>query len=152
MKKFLTLFFVVCFLFSFSQDRKEIGNTFIKALLVDKNIEKAHSYFDPSVAGQIPVEQLKAIPEQLQVQVGGLKNILEVNNEGNIYYYYTEFEKTKLDIQLTFGENNKLLGFFLVPHKTFEKRDEKTELRIKSDAVELKGTLLVPPSNNKRDW
>ncbi|MGI9583509.1 DUF3887 domain-containing protein [Chryseobacterium sp. RRHN12] len=150
MKKFLTLFFVVCFLFSFSQDRKEIGNTFIKALLVDKNIEKAHSYFDPSVAGQIPVEQLKAIPEQLQGQVGGLKNILEVNNEGNIYYYYTEFEKTKLDIQLTFGENNKLLGFFLVPHKTFEKRDEKTEFRIKSDAVELKGTLLVPPSNNKK--
>lgn len=150
MKKLFALFFVVCFLFSFSQDRKEIGSTFIKALLVDKNIEKAHSYFDPSVAGKIPVEQLKAIPEQLQGQIGGLKNILEVNNEGNTYYYYSEFEKEKLDIQLTFGENNKLLGFFLVPHKTFEKRDEKTELKIKSDAVELKGTLLVPPASNKK--
>lgn len=150
MKKLFALLFVVCFLFSFSQDRKEIGSTFIKALLVDKNIEKAHSYFDPSVAGKIPVEQLKAIPEQLQGQIGGLKNILEVNNEGNTYYYYSEFEKEKLDIQLTFGENNKLLGFFLVPHKTFEKRDEKTGLKIKSDAVELKGTLLVPPSSNKK--
>lgn len=150
MKKLLTLFFTVWFLLSFSQDRKEIGNTFIKTLLVDKNAEKAHSYFDSSVANQIPVEQLKALPEQLQAQIGGLKNILEVNNEGNIYYFYTEFEKTKLDVQLTFGENNKLLGFFLVPHKTFEKRDEKTEFRIKSDAVELKGTLLVPPSDNKK--
>jgi len=122
MKKLLTLLFTVHALLSFSQDRKEIGNAFIKALLVDKNAEKAHSYFDPSVAGQIPVDQLKAIPEQLQGQVGGLKNILEVNNEGNIYYYYSEFEKEKLDIQLTFGDNNKMLGFFLVPHKTFEKR------------------------------
>ncbi|WP_291903118.1 DUF3887 domain-containing protein [Chryseobacterium sp.] len=150
MKKLLTLLLTIWFLLSFSQDRKEIGNTFIKTLLVDKNAEKAHSYFDSSVAGQIPVEQLKALPEQLQGQIGALKNVLEVNNEGNIYYYYTEFEKTKLDVQLTFGENNKLLGFFFVPHKTFEKHDEKAALKIKSDAIELNGTLLVPPSNNKK--
>ncbi|MGV2451501.1 UNVERIFIED_CONTAM: DUF3887 domain-containing protein [Ralstonia mannitolilytica] len=150
MKKLLALFFIVYFLPAFSQDRKEIGNIFIKALLVDQNIEKAHSYFDSSVAGQIPVEQLKAIPQQLLGQIGGLKKILEVNNEGNTYYYYSEFEKEKLDIQLTFSENNKLLGFFLVPHKTFEKRDEKTTLKIKSDAIELNGTLLIPPSNNKK--
>ncbi|CAD0222037.1 DUF3887 domain-containing protein [Chryseobacterium sp. JV274] len=150
MTKLLTLFLTVWSLLSFSQDRKEIGNTFIKTLLVDKNIEKAHSYFDPSVAGQIPVEQLKAITEQLQGQIGGLKNILEVYNEGNIYYYYSEFEKTKLDVQLTFGENNKMLGFFLVPHKIFEKPDEKTTLKIKSDGIELNGTLLVPPSNDKK--
>ncbi|WP_228412020.1 DUF3887 domain-containing protein [Chryseobacterium sp. KLBC 52] len=150
MKKLLTLFFTALALLSFSQDRKEIGNTFIKALLIDKNAEKAHSYFDPSVAGQIPVDQLKAIPEQLHSQVGGFKNILEVNNEGNTYYYYSEFEKTKLDIQITFGDNNKMLGFFLVPHKTFEKPDEKTTLKIKSDGIELNGTLLLPPSNNKK--
>lgn len=150
MKKLLTLFFTASALLFFSQDRKEIGNTFIKALLVDKNAEKAHSYFDPSVAGQIPVDQLKAITEQLQGQIGSLKIILEVNNEGNIYYYYSEFEKTKLDVQLTFGENNKILGFFLVPHKPFEKPDEKTTLKVKSDAIELNGTLLIPSSNDKK--
>jgi len=150
MKKLLTLCFTVCFLLSFSQDRKEIGNTFIKTLLVDKNIEKAHSYFDPSIAGQIPVDQLKAVTEQLQGQIGSFKTVLEVNNEGNIYYYYSEFEKAKLDVQLTFGENNKMFGFFLVPHKPFEKRDEKTTLKIKSDALELNGTLLIPPSSNDK--
>ncbi|WP_223601428.1 DUF3887 domain-containing protein [Chryseobacterium sp. GVT01B] len=150
MKKLLTLCFTVCFLLSFSQDRKEIGNTFIKTLLVDKNIEKAHSYFDPSIAGQIPVDQLKAVTEQLQGQIGSLKTVLEVNNEGNIYYYYSEFEKAKLDIQISFGENNKMVGFFLVPHKPFEKQDEKTTLKIKSDAIELNGTLLIPPSNDKK--
>ena len=150
MTKFLALFLTAWSLLAFSQDRKEIGNTFIKTLLVDKNIEKAHSYFDPSIAGQIPVDQLKAITEQLQGQIGSFKNILEVNNEGNIYYYYSEFEKTKLDIQLTFGDNNKMLGFFLVPHKPFEKRDEKTTLKIKSNDIELNGTLWIPPSNNKK--
>lgn len=150
MKKLLTFFLIACSLFLFSQDKKEIGNTFIKALLVDKDIEKAHSFFDPSVSSQLPVEQLKAVTEQLQGQLGGLKSIMEVNNEGNIYYYYTEFGKNKLDIQLTFNENNKLMGFFLVPHKTFEKWDERTSLKIKSDDIELNGTLLIPPSDNKK--
>ncbi|RLJ34466.1 hypothetical protein CLU97_3980 [Chryseobacterium sp. 7] len=150
MKKLLTLLFIVYSVLSFSQDRKEIGNTFIKTLLIDKNTEKAHSYFDSSVAGLIPVEQLKSITEQLQEQLGGLKNILEVNHEGNTYYYYSEFEKTKLDVQLTFSDSNKLMGFFLIPHKTFEKPDEKTTLKIKSDAIELNGTLLIPPSNDKK--
>lgn len=150
MKKIITVFCIICSLLSFSQDKKEIGNTFIKTLFVDKNIEKAHAFFDPSVASQIPVEQLKAVTEQLQEQLGGLKNILEVNNEGNIYYYYSEFGKSKLDVQLTFNENNKLLGFFLVPHKTFETWDEKTSLKIKSDDIELNGTLLIPTSGNKK--
>ncbi|UEQ79117.1 DUF3887 domain-containing protein [Chryseobacterium arthrosphaerae] len=150
MKKIITVFCIICSLLSFSQDKKEIGNTFIKTLFVDKNIEKAHAFFDPSVASQIPVEQLKAVTEQLQEQLGGLKNILEVNNDGNIYYYYSEFGKSKLDVQLTFNENNKLLGFFLVPHKTFETWDEKTSLKIKSDDIELNGTLLVPTSGNKK--
>ncbi|NIF07687.1 DUF3887 domain-containing protein [Chryseobacterium sp. Tr-659] len=150
MKKLLTFLFITCSLLSFSQNRKEIGSTFIKTLFIDKNIEKAHTSFDSSIAGHIPIEQLKAVMDQLQEQMGSIKQILEVNNEGDIYYYYTEFEKSKLDIQLTFNENNKLLGFFLVPHKTFEERDEKTTLRIKSDDIDLNGTLLVPTSDNKK--
>ncbi|AKK72283.1 hypothetical protein OK18_06245 [Chryseobacterium gallinarum] len=150
MKKLVTFFLIVSSLFSFSQDRKEIGKTFINTLFVDKNAEKAHSFFDSSVANEIPVDQLKSLTEQLQTQLGSLKKILEVNNEGNLYYYYSEFEKSKLDVQLTFGDDHKLIGFFLVPHRTFEKRDEKTTLRIKSDDIELNGTVLIPPSDNKK--
>ncbi len=150
MKKLLILFCITGSLFSFSQDRKEIGKTFIQTLFVEKNADKAHTYFDSSIASQLPVEQLKAVTDQLQGQLGNLKNILEVNNEGSVYYFYSEFEKSKLDLQVTFNESNKLLGFFLVPHKTFDQWDEKTVLKIKSDDIELNGTLLMPSSNNKK--
>ncbi|PKF72870.1 DUF3887 domain-containing protein [Chryseobacterium sp. PMSZPI] len=150
MKKLLTFFFIVSSLFFFSQERKEIGISFIKTLLVDKNVEKAHSFFDPSIAGQIPLDQLKTIAEQLPEQIGNFKNILEINNEGDIYYYYSEFEKSKLDIKVTFNGSNKIIGFFFVPHKTFDKPDDKTALKIKSDNIELKGTLLLPATNNQK--
>ncbi len=150
MKKLLTFFLIVCSFFSFSQNRKDIGTAFIKTLFVDKNIEKAHSFFDPSIGAQLPLDQLKAVTEQLQTQLGSFKDILEVNNEGSTYYYYSGFEKSKLDVQMTFNDSNKLIGFYIVPHKTFEKRDEKTALKIKSDDIELDGTLLIPSSNNKK--
>jgi fermentation-respiration switch protein FrsA (DUF1100 family) len=150
MKKLLTFFLLACSFFLFSQNRTDIGTAFIKTLFVDKDIEKAHSFFDPSIGSQLPLDQLKAVTEQLQTQLGSFKEILEVNNEGSTYYYYSGFEKSKLDVQMTFNDSNKLIGFYIVPHKTFEKRDEKTALKIKSDDIELNGTLLIPSSDNKK--
>lgn len=150
MKKLLTFFLLVCSFFLFSQNRTDISTAFIKTLFVDKDIEKAHSFFDPSIGSQLPLDQLKAVTEQLQTQLGSFKEILEVNNEGSTYYYYSGFEKSKLDVQMTFNDSNELIGFYIVPHKTFEKRDEKTALKIKSDDIELNGTLLIPSSDNKK--
>lgn len=150
MKKIFSLFLVLTSLISFSQERKEIGVNFIKTLLTDKNAEKAHSFFDLSIAEQIPVAELKSLPAQLEAQLGRFKNILETNNEKDSYYYYSEFENTKLDIQITFNSENKLIGFFFVSHKIFDKADDKTALEIQSDGVELKGTLLQPIQNNRK--
>ncbi|SDQ52483.1 hypothetical protein SAMN05421664_1913 [Chryseobacterium soldanellicola] len=150
MKKILNLFLILASLFLFAQERKDIGSQFIKTLLIDKNAEKAHTFFDASVAAQVPVGELKLLPEQLEGQLGKLKNILEINNENDSYYYYSEFEKSKLDIQITFSGENKIIGFFFVPHKIFDKADDKTALKIKSDDIELKGTLLQPKQNDQK--
>jgi len=150
MKKIISLFLILISLFSFAQDRKDIGSQFIKTLLIDKNAEKAHTFFDASVAGQVPVAELKSLPEQLESQLGKFKNILEINNEKDSYYYYSEFEKSKLDIQITFSGEDKIIGFFFVPHKIFDKADDKTALKIKSDDIELKGTLLQPTQNGQK--
>ncbi|MDR2237659.1 MAG: alpha/beta fold hydrolase [Chryseobacterium sp.] len=150
MKKTLTLFLIGLFSLLIAQDRKDLGNTFIKTLLVDKNAEKAHAYFDASIAGQIPVPQLKSVVDQLLGQLGPFKNVIEINHEDDKYYYYSEFEKSKLDILITFNEQNKMMGFVLVPHKIFDKADDKTSLKIKSGDIDLKGTLLVPDQNSKK--
>ncbi|WP_228464656.1 alpha/beta hydrolase [Chryseobacterium antibioticum] len=150
MKKLLTLFLAVLSLLSFSQSRKDIGAQFVRTLFVDKNAEKAHSFFDASVAGEIKAADLTMVTEQLQGQLGTFKSIIEINNEKDYYYYYSEFEKSKLDIQITFGSGDKMIGFFLVPHKTFDQPDEKNALKIKSDEIELNGTLLVPEQDNKK--
>ncbi|SHM88205.1 hypothetical protein SAMN05444360_12056 [Chryseobacterium carnipullorum] len=150
MKKLLTLFLIVLSFLSFSQSRKDIGAQFIRTLLVDKNPEKAHSFFDASVAGEIKATDLAMVTEQLQGQLGAFKNILEVNNEKDSYYYYSEFEKSKLDIQITFTSGDKMIGFFLVPHKMFDQPDDKNTLKMTSDDIELKGTLLVPANGNKK--
>ena len=150
MKKILSLFLILTVLFSFAQDKKEAGNLFIKALFGEKNIEKAHTFFDPSVGAQIPVAELKSLPEQLEGQLGKFKNIIEINNENDTYYFYSEFEKSKLDIQITFNQNNKIIRFYFIPHKIFDKADDKTALQIKSDGIQLKGTLLQPTENNQK--
>lgn len=150
MKKTFILFLILVSLLSFAQDRKELGNAFIKTILVDKNAEKAHASFDASIAEQIPVTELKNAVDQILGNLGAFKNVLEINQENNKYYYYSEFEKSKLDIQITFNEQNKIIGFLLVPHKIFDKADDKTALKIKSNDIELKGTLLLPEQNSKK--
>ncbi|MDQ0592521.1 fermentation-respiration switch protein FrsA (DUF1100 family) [Chryseobacterium ginsenosidimutans] len=150
MKKILSLFLIFTVLFSFAQSKKEVGNLFVKSLFIEKNMEKAHTFFDPSISGQVSIADLKSLTDQLEGQLGELKNILEVNNEKDTYYFYSDFSKTKLDIQITFNENNKIVGFYFTPHKIFDKADDKTALKIKSDDLELNGTLLQPTENNKK--
>lgn len=151
MKNFFTLLLILISLVSFAQDRKELGNTFIKTLLVDKNVEKAHSSFDASIAGQVPAAELTNVVDKVLSQLGAFKNVIEINQENDKYYYYSEFQKSKLDILITFNEQNKIVGFLLVPHKIFDKADDKTALKIKSGDIELKGTLLLPEHNPKKE-
>ncbi|MEF9479281.1 DUF3887 domain-containing protein [Chryseobacterium sp. 1B4] len=113
MSKIITLCLILISLFSFAQNKTEIGSHFIKTLLIDKNAGNAHLFFDKTVSAQIPVEVLKNLPEQVEGQFGKFKNILQINSERDIYYFYSEFEKTKMDIQISFNGEIKLSDFFI---------------------------------------
>ncbi|MCD9617431.1 alpha/beta hydrolase [Chryseobacterium gleum] len=146
--KFYILIFALCFL-PFNAQRKEIGSQFIRAVFIEKNAEKANHFFDESIVQQISIDVLKSLPGQLESQFGNFKNIIEINNEQDTYYYYAEFEKSKPDIQITFNNHNKIIGFYVLPHKDFIKEDQTT-LKIKSDGLELNGTFLQPTVDNKK--
>lgn len=146
--KFL-LFLQIFFSISIYSQNQEIGKSFIHSLLQEKNYAKAYSFFDETVQFQMSVSVLKDTEQQLNSQLGSFKKIIEINNESNTYFFYSDFENMKLDIKLTFDADSKIIGFFFTPHKEFKTQNSLgNELSIKSNNVPLKGTLLIPEENN----
>lgn len=150
MKNLFTIVFLFTSLLSFAQNQnKETGETFIKLLLQEKNYEKAYSFFDETVKSKISPALLKTTEQQLEGQLGKFNNIIEVNTENSTYFFYADFEKMKLDIKITLNEANKIMGFFFAPHREFNNENALgNNLNIKSDNIDLKGTILIPEKNN----
>lgn len=144
--------FLFLFLISFSSiysQKQEVGELFIQTLFKEKNFNKAYSFFDETIKNQVSEALLKETVEKLESQLGQFKTITEVNKEAKVFYYYSDFEKMKLDIKITIVENDKITDFFFAPHKFFKKQDSLgQDFNIKSNGVELKGTLLIPEKNN----
>ena len=143
------LYFLIIFIFpilSYSQvNNKLTGNEFINSLIVEKNYAKAYTFFDETVKNKISETLLKDTSEKLENQLGKFKSVLETNKENKTYLYYSDFEKMKLDIKITFNDNNKIIGFFFLPHKELKKENSLgKDLNIKINNIELKGTILVP--------
>ncbi len=127
----------------------DIGKSFINLLLIEKNYSKSYSYLDESVKIKISETLLKDTVEKLEIQLGQFKSILEVNNEKENYFYYSDFNNMKMDIKIRFNENSKIMGFFFAPHKEFKKENSLGKnYNIQSENIELKGTLLIPEDYN----
>jgi len=132
-----------------SSVREKTGSDFVRALFVDSDFGKAHASLAPVVTAQLSVGLLGQTIRQITAQLGKLQQTLGVNHEKDDYHFYLAFEKTKLDLKMTFDRNDKIAGFFFVPHKEFDKGGENT-LNVKSGAIELKGTFLRPGRNNRK--
>ena len=150
MKHILTIVLLVTSMFSFSQNNnKAIGETFIKLLLQEKKYQEAYSYFDETVKSKISLKLLEDTELQLRSQLGEFKAIIEVNKENDTFFYYSDFEKMKLDVKITFNENSKIIGFFFTPHKEFKKVNSLgKDLNIRSGNIDLKGTILLPEKDD----
>ena len=146
----LFLFFFLLPILSYSQGTNlSLGNEFISSLLVEKNYAQAYTFFDESVKSKISEPLLKETVEKLEMQLGKFKSVIETTNENETYLYYADFEKFKLDIRITFNEKSKIIGFFFVPHKEFKTQQSLgKEFTIKSNGIDLKGTLLIPENGN----
>jgi pimeloyl-ACP methyl ester carboxylesterase len=149
MKKNLTLSILLISFLCFSQNN-ENGVLFIKSLLQEKDYEKAYSFFDDAVKSQLTQKSLEDTAQQLEGELGKFKSIIEIHNEKETTaYYYSDFENVKLDIKISFNTDKKIIGFFFVPHREFYKEGGLGQsLNIKSNDIELKGTLLLPETGN----
>ncbi len=125
MKNVFVLMFMFFSVVLFSQDRKSLGQDFVKSMFSDKDSERAYAMFDATIQEQLPPAEFKQLGSQITGQTGAFKKILDVNNEEDTYYFYSEFEKTSLDVQVTFNKENKIAGFYFVPHKEFAAENKK---------------------------
>lgn len=114
-------------LFSFAQSAKETGLTFINKLS-QKQYTEAAAFFDENVKEQVTPQVLEQTEAAITQQLGSYKTNIETNEETeeeyNVIYYYSQFENQKLDIKLVFNTQNKIVGFFFVPHKEFDKKKQ----------------------------
>lgn len=147
----LLILFFLSPLIAYTQE--QLGRSFIEILFIDKNYDAAYSYFNENTQNAIPINLLKETEQKIEGQIGKFQKIIEVNDENQILYYYSEFEKMKLDIKIVFDENSKIAGFSMVPHKEIKKNENAlgTDLSIKSNQIELKGTLLMAKENDKKN-
>lgn len=144
MKKTFLTFILFSSFFGFSQNQ-EIGNSFIQLLLKEKKYSEAYTFFDSIMKTKISEIVLKDTSQKLNLQLGEFKSVIETNKEKETYFYYSEFEKMKLDIQISMNDSGKIIGFYFIPHKKFKKSTSLgTDLNISSNSIDLKGTLLVP--------
>lgn len=128
---------------------EQAGKTFIDLLLKEKDYDRAYSYFDDSLASKIPKEQLNTIIQQIEGQLGTFNKILQVSGTTTLIYY-SQFEKSDIDIELSFGQTGKIVGFFFKPHKVERKEHNQDDFLINSGAAKLKGILLVPEKDNQK--
>ena len=116
MKKLLILSFVLLSTFCYSQ-AEETGKAFITTLFGKKDMAQSITYLDATISSELTKENLGEIIQQIEGQLGKFKSIISVKKEGSVFYYYSDFEKAKIDIQLSFTEANKINGFYFVPHE-----------------------------------
>jgi uncharacterized protein len=155
----LRLYFTIIFSFGissycFAQAEKELSQKFVNYIFVEKDYKGAQLLFDESLHTQVTEILLQNTSTTLQNQLGNYINIIEINQEKidstNIVYAYTKFKNANLDIKLVFNTVQKMMGFFIVPHKEFEQNDIKNSLIIPNSNYPIYGELGLPVSENKK--
>lgn len=158
MKKLPLITLLLCFPFCvFAQTAKENGITFLRYLF-QQEYEKAMTLIDESVTPQLSPLVLRQVVTSSVQQLGNYASNLDIHEEISdaftSVFYYTKFEKQSLDIKITFSQQNKVIGFFFVPHKDFAPsldRSHLSDYEIQSGDIKLPGTLLMPENEAERE-
>lgn len=145
--RLISLLFFCIFNTVFAQN-KELGEEFIHTLLIEKNYGKAYTFLDENLKSKISVSGLDKTLDQLSFQIGFFTRIIEINGDGKLFHYYSEFSKLNSDINISFDESHKITGFYFQPHKEVAVSRLGEDLNILSNDIELKGTLLKIKENN----
>jgi hypothetical protein len=100
-------------------EQKHIVDTVLLYMQQEK-FDKVVSYFDESIKIQLNKEKLASVWAQLQVQVGKYEKSeffksQKIDKIGTKVIYKSYFGSTKLNFEVIFGKENKIIGMFYKP-------------------------------------
>ena len=129
-------------------EERKIINTAKEIVLEMFNGDPAKVYeqFSEEVAAQLPLDQLMALPQQLQAAGGDFKGIGEVRQGDSEIIVTAHMETMNLLIILSFDEQGKIMGMFFLPDSANPEDIpmEANEEKVSVGQHGLSGILTVP--------
>lgn len=157
--KYHILFFFFCtnLILGFSQTNSDLAIRFIKQM-ERAQFDSCYKLFDTVVTNKINSEMLKQMWEGIPRFTGDYIGFGEVRSEkkdtAESVFIRCAFEKTKMDLALSFNEEQKIIGIFFLPPKnaqayelpSYNKSHKyyETKLSVKTGTLEMPGVLLIP--------
>lgn len=156
-KFFLTSLFVFLIVCLKAQTNQELSIKFIKQL-ERAQFDSCYQAFDTAVSNQINSETLKQIWESIPRFTGDYKGYEDVRvvkkDTSESVLIRCAFEKTKMDLSLSFNAAQKIIGIFFLPPKnaasyelpSYNKSHKyyESKVTVKTGVYELPGILYIP--------
>lgn len=121
MKHYLKIILILLFpLVSLSQTNEELSISFIKKLQ-NQQFDSCHKMFDTVVSNKISSTMLEQMWQSIPKYMGEYKSFSTITTEkkdsNTVVFILCEFEKTKMDLQLAYNTQKKIVGIFFTPPK-----------------------------------
>jgi len=156
--------FIYCFLiltilpiYSSAQTNEELSISFIKKL-ERQRFDSCFAMFDTVMANKFNAGMLENMWGQIPKYMGEYKGYSTVESSKkdsmDIVAVRCEFAKTKMDLQFSFNDAQKIMGMYFVPPKSktayaapeYAKQNKyyETKIAVKTGTMSLPGALCVP--------
>ena len=158
MKKHIVSFLVVLLSINCkSQTVTQLSEEFLNKMNRNQ-FDSCQSYFDESVRDKINANMMRSMWERVPSFVGEFKSYNNIRTEKSdtldIVLITCAFEKTKLDLKLSYNDKKKIVGIFFVPPKSNAvynvpeyyrpERLYETKIPLKTGEYTMPGALCVP--------
>jgi uncharacterized protein len=153
----ISLFIFLSTHVAFSQTNSDLAIQFIKQM-ERAQFDSCYKLFDTVVTNKINSEMLKQMWESIPRFTGDYLGYSDIRAEKKdtteSVYIRCAFEKTKMDLALSFNQVQKIIGIFFLPPKNaasyempeYNKSHKyyETKLAVKTGTLEMPGVLLIP--------
>ena len=153
----LLLFLLYSFTFLSAQTCEPITQKFMSFML-KAEFDSCQQYFDTSLSNKFSAEMMKEMWSGMSRFLGDFKSYsdfsFEKTDTTEINTVRCNFEKTKLDLHLTYNQSQKMIGIFFKPAKNKAAYIEpsycntskfyESKLAVKTGTYSLPGVLCIP--------